>query len=301
MGSIFRIGIALVIGAFTVGGAFVWKQAEPTAATAVAEVVTGTYERAYHETKDTDGDGMRDWEEELRGRDPLTPDADATSTDRAESKDTEPAPYTPPDTATGQFAQSFFDQYFRASAGRTLSEEEAGQLLNSSVASLVREVNTQPLTRVHLSVGSENSLDAVRTYGNNVGRIFVERLDLSVSPPVVLGAALEAQRPESLAQLGAVADMYAGITEALQNTSVPPRAVQEHLALVNVTHALAHDVRGMQLAFDDPLNALVNTQEYQSDLESLSAALEQIRRILESEGIVYTAEEWGMFLFSLRP
>lgn len=293
--SVVRVGGALAIGAVLLVGALSLRTAPEAAATPASVTVAAQDVRTVIESIDTDGDGYPDWEEMLRGTDPRTHTtvmATATSTDEA---------YVPPDTLTGQFAERFFEDLVRTSAGRELSEEEQIALVNESISTLATQVIPELYTRADIQIVSTNTLADHRTYGNAVAEILLRNSIQNENELVIMERAATNDDPRELATLEPIANAYADMVADMLTLTTPSAFAQEQVNLLNMLALIESDIRAMRHTESDPLNALVHTQRYPDDATGLYHALDALRTKLESAGIAYTSGEPGMFLFSLRP
>jgi hypothetical protein len=256
--------------------------------------------REYQETKDQDGDGLRDWFEELAGSDPLLNDALATSSSLA-------SPSTTPfvaDTETEKFAVSFFEEVLKSHGGKNLTEEETRAILDGSVRKFTALNSDELLTRANILISEANDAEAIRAYGNNAATPIVLHGNNAkgvASELVLLGTALQEDDPSYLRDLTFIREGYARIASDLALVIVPEPLIDEHLLLLNALRAVEADIAGFEKTFDDPLVAYVRFKRYTSDVEALSRAIDGVRAELERARTVYQNDEPGAFFFSLRP
>ena len=308
MGGNVRTVAAVFIGTALLGGAFLFRDttAGRQEAAVGAIVVTRGAEKQYHETKDSGGDGMRDWEEELRGTDPLVPDAPAEEiTEEENDKPAEAQGFgsdTTSDTAADRFARAFFEQYFRAKeSGGEITESERQRLVDSSVALAEQEARDSLFTQAHIRVGANDAIVAQREYGNAVGDIMQRYTVPNENEVAILGKALETNDPAELSRLEPIIAAYQSMLNDTLATEVPPSLVKEHLDLLNTLNAILNSVQLMQRAFDDPFSALLRIRRYEDDATGLYYAIDNMRTAFEQAGVIYTQDEPGLFFFSLRP
>ncbi len=255
--------------------------------------------RKYQETKDTDGDGLRDWFEELTGTDPNENDANKPETALASPSTT---PFTA-DTETERFAVSFFDSMLEANKdGLTDNEEKA--IVTKSLRNF-KTLNEDTLYgRADIVIIEDASPEAIRAYGNAAATPIVEHgnNDKNVETELVLlGTALVEDDPSYLADLAYIEERYASMVEDLLLVPVPEPLIDEHLLLINSLQAMRDDVAAFRITFEDPVLCFVRFKRYTSDVQGLAKSIEQIRTELEKARVVYRNDEAGAFIFSLRP
>lgn len=294
--SFFRVGGAIVVGLVLIGGALVFDDRENSERAPVAAIAISRGDvRALQPTTDSDGDGLPDWEEELRGTDPMR------KTTITDPEIPEGEKYIPASTVTDRFAEVFLEDLVRTSAGRTLSPEEEAALLERSAAKLEATASEPLLTQADIHIVAANTLTDHRTYGNAVGGILIDRSIDNENELILLHDALVSGDTSALSELEAVSTAYAGMVADLIALPTPSAFAREHVALVNVLIQARTNARAMSNAFADPLAALVRARRYEQDATALYYALDSIRVLLESRDITYTNSEPGIVLFSFRP
>jgi hypothetical protein len=255
--------------------------------------------RKYQETKDTDGDGLRDWFEELSGTDPNTSDAGRPENALSSSSTT---PFVA-DTETERFAVSFFDSMLEARKDG-LTETEKKAIVTKSLRNF-KTLNEDTLYgRADITIIEDGSAEAIRAYGNAAATPIVVHgnNDKNVETELVLlGTALAEDDPSYLEDLAYIEERYAKMVEDLLSVPVPEPLIDEHLLMVNGLQAMRDDVAAFRKTFDDPIVSFVRFKRYTDDVKALTDGIEGVRRGLESARIVYRNDEPGAFFFSLRP
>ncbi len=299
MESIFRVGGALLIGAALIGGAFYIEHngiADSQAATSPALVVANDTVRSVQTSTDTDGDGMPDWEEELQNTDPLTFTTFASTTQATELEEE----YTPPTTLTGKFSEQFLEDMLRTGAGREISEEEKLQVAQRAAQTIKGEIKDTLYTQAQMRIVLNNDLSSIRAYGNAISTIIEKYPAPKENEMVILQRAFQHEDSAILQSLSPIEQGYAAMIQELLQVEVPNVLAKEHTDFVNTLSMVRADIAAMQLAFEDPIPALMHTQRYQEDVRGLALTLLNFRDALEARGVVYTAEEPGYFFSSLK-
>jgi hypothetical protein len=293
------VGVAIVASAyFFRGSAAASPDLNDPKAFAVA-----VPQRIYQDEKDTDGDGIRDWLEELMGTNPLVSDANGTSSAPLPAVGSSTKPFVA-DTETKKFAISFFDDVLKTHGGRNLSDQEKQAILDSSVGRFVSLSTSTLYTRNNIEITQTSDADSIKAYGNALGAVIVndgknsQKVD---SELVVLAQALQDDNASELAKLAPIKAGYALMIADVQKVPVPESLVNQHLLLLNSLEAIRADIDGFEKTFTDPLMSYVRFKRYLSDGQGLAKAVDGIRTGLEHEHVVYEKTEPGQFFFSLRP
>jgi len=298
--SVFRVGGAIVFGAGLVGAAFFVEKnaAADEAARVPALVVARGDVRTVQPARDTDKDGLPDWEETLRGTDPQRY---TTADELAPPAATTSEPYTPPTTLTGRFAERFLENIIRTGAGEPLTEEGKAKVVSESLGTLAAQTRERLYTRADIKSTAENDVAALHTYGNRLGATLMENSVDSENELVIFNRAVKENNVEKLAALRPIEEVYANMISDLRALDTPSSFAKQHVDLINTIAMVKADIVAMQRVFSDPLSTLMRVKRYQGDAAGVYYAIHNIRATLEKSGIAYASDEPGIFLFSLRP
>jgi len=118
---------------------------------------------------------------------------------------------------------------------------------------------------------------------------------------LILKRALDSENEEELALLDPKIHAYRKTLDEMRAIPVPPSLKEEHLSLLNKILTVHNTIVTMRRAFEDPLPALMRSQEYFTHVEHLSQALSQITARLKDKNISYTKDENGFLLFIFAP
>lgn len=271
------VGIILVTGAFYVGASDETVEGDIT-------VVAEPPQRTYIPPKDTDGDGVSDWAEELLN------DREAIS----EQLDSE-EPYVPPSTLTQKFSIKFFQDYLYSKGFGEYGDSKE-ELAEKAIEVLGNEARDNIYTIDDIVIGLDDSPEALRQYGNKIAEI----VSLNSQPTKnnqaemeILNQAMETRNHAKLAELDPIIEAYRQYFEQTKLVPVPPSLVQQHIDLVNVYNAVLNDLLAMRLVFEDPLLALLRVKRYPDDVGGMVYVYYNIDRVLRREGITYEDDEPG--------
>jgi len=301
VGGRIRIITSLLFGLALIASVSFLRTPDVTAGTDIEDprnFVAALPLREYQEPTDTDGDGLRDWLEELTGTNPNLNDAARIASSTASS-----APFVL-DTETKKFALSFFEEMMAQHGGNGLSPEETQAVLAKSMKEFGALNQDRLYLRSDISILDDSSKGAVEAYGNKAGEVIVrggsnpEKIEPEL---VLLGRALNTDDASHLADISKIRAGYETMQKNLLALEVPLPLLEEHLLLINSLTAVLDNVTAFEQAFKDPLVAYLRLKRYEQDVQGLITAVEGIRRELERNDVVYDRYEAGDFFFSLRP
>ena len=305
MGGRFRIVGAVCVGVAIIASAYFFR-GSVAASTDLNDPKTfavAAPQRMYQDEKDTDGDGIRDWLEELVGTNPLVSDASSTASTTLVGRTSTTIPFVA-DTETKKFAVSFFDDILKAHGGRNLSDQEKKAILDSSVGRFVSLSTSTLYTRNDVEITQSSDADSIKSYGNALGTVIIQdgKNDKKVdSELVILAQALKDDNASELQKLAPIKAGYARMIVDVQKVPVPEALAKEHLLFINSLEAVRTDIEGFEKTFSDPLMSYVRFKRYMSDAEGLAKAVDGVRVALEREHVVYEKTDPGQFFFTLRP
>ncbi len=247
--------------------------------------------------KDTDGDGLKDWEEALWKSDIQNPDTDGDGTrdgdEVREGRDPAKAapgdeiaagtpesisvatPVTPPTNNLSEIlAQSFQPVYdvLNEKGDIQLSEED------TLYASLSKEFSERvsAIPKPDLYRFQDLSIIANPTNEETQGYIQAFR-QISDSytkkhkknPLAIVNDAFRNGDGSELGELNAMAKTYRAVAKDLFALRTPINIAQSHLELVNTYNGMADAVEKMRKMQEDPLSGIVGITAYQGDIETL--------------------------------
>lgn len=276
-------GVAIILGAFYVRG-----DGERVVNGSV--VVAPAPERVAITTKDSNGNGIEDWEENLQERFFETISIPTSTADSAGA-----GPYEPPTTLTGKFSEAFLEDYLEGKMqGADFSDPTA--LVGSAVKAIEKSSRSRVYTSSEIPGVVPASGATQFEYGNDLAQTLDRNAVASQSAMVLLQEALASNDATVLEEIQNNERAYAGIVKDLLNMSVPENFIAKHLMLLNAFSALRTDTEAMRQAFTDPLLALARIRQYETDMRSMGLAFRAIATALRTEGIIYTETDPGSYL-----
>jgi len=229
--------------------------------------------------RDTDGDGLLNWEETLYGTDPNKSDTDGDGMSDADEAAQGADPlvfgtdvkkdgvYIAPSalSSTEAVARELFAGYAGARQRGALDRNQIENSIEDIVGRRLGDASRAPqFTLADIKTENDVTVDA---YAGSVSRALKEADTVREYELSVFARAVEKNRDIELEKLKATVSVYTSIQRALLALEVPPDIVNEHLAFVNSVASLAHEVERLSTWSGDPFDALVLVGDY-SDAEN---------------------------------
>lgn len=270
-------------------------------------------------TKDSDNDGLPDWEEALYGTSPNVTDtfhlgmtdgaavakglivpkaiADigvATSTRAVDSTiDYTAAGLTAPieGTLTDAFAKKFFTLYLaakQANGGNDLSEADTNTIENQALNSLAASITAAPdfKSARDLTI-SGSGTDALKAFAADAEAVFKKNASNATTNELVyLQHAVDNTDTTALAHLAAIAKSFRDSAAGLAALPVPQELAAADLALINAMMRISeidNDFAGVNV---DPLTAMLALQQFIQAELTLGEAFGDVGTIYATAGVV---------------
>lgn len=267
-----------------------------------------TTPRTESEEKDSDGDKLKDWEEELWELSPVNPDTDGDGTgdyqeveNRRKTVADAPAivldsidPDAAPPTATELAGKILLSQF--------LTAKEAGVPLKNNSIALAGEIalGTADLERNYpiLSTSDLNIIPgtmSAKAYGNAIGAALMTTSDTpELSEYAVMVEYIQTADSEKFQKdMDAVVKSYNTTIDHLMSTGVSADRASAHLALTNAVIAVRTDLVDLSKVGDNPLMAIAALDAYRKDSSLMTGLFEKLRASLKDSNTEFLPGEPG--------
>ena len=281
-------------------------------------------------SKDSDGDGLPDWEESLYGTDPhvidtrglgmtdgeavakglIVPSAivdlpgprTTSSTDLAEYGLAAPAE----GSLTAAFAQNFFMLYLSAKEGRggaPLTEADTAAIAEKAVADLAASLGETPLFKSAADLGSADSgSEALQRFAVSVEAVLLAyKPEASKSELFYLEDTLTTGDDTNLAALQSIAANYREVAAGLAVLPVPQELGGAYLEFVNALYRIGQITSDFARVKTDPLATMLALTQYPKAVLTLGNALIEINAIYRNAGIVLEKGSPGASFVNIVP
>lgn len=245
-------------------------------------------------SKDTDGDGVPDWQENLMGTDPTKKETTAGIPDKVaiqkiedSNKDNSVDISGGTTGSSGKLTQTdkFSQELFTTVATLNQTGPVDQTTVDKISASLVDRIKNYSVKKIYsasdLNISSDNSLTTVKNYNNKMG--VINNAYPIINPADVLKAAItESGDFDSsvLSQLNPYTKQTQGIINGMLKIKVPQEFAQAHLNVINAFEKVTENLSDVQLIDTDSVVALGATSQYDDNNTALDSAIFNLKTII---------------------
>lgn len=269
-------------------------------------IATSTQNSIYE--ADTDGDGLKDWEEILWKTDPKKSDTDNDGTSDGEEviAERDPLKAGPDDkiaakiedlvkenketekkeTLTISYAKQFLANYLLLKQQKgTLAEDDKSSLVDSIMQNMEPLQVDDKYEISNLKFSSGNS-DAAKKYGANMKKIFIEEKQDVVDDALVFELLINNLKNNEPYD-GNIRDLKQSITtydkliSEMLLLQIPNNVSQSHLKALNSLSNVKYALENMILAPTDPIRAVMGRKLYDEEIQKTYDALSGIQSFLD--------------------
>lgn len=301
-----RIGGAVLIAVLMVAGGYILPGYKfPKTKTVNAELTDDLL--TSYVSKDTDSDGLPDWQEALYGTDVNKADTDGdgitdgeavrkgllTPTALASQVPTDPigvdeVPGEAPTkgSITEQFSRAFFQAYMEASGGQPMDADAQQALIQRLLADFSARAtkaigSSYSQVSIHPSAGT-----SVRDYAASVEST-IRRNDIDMEgkkPSSLMQAVIENGDESARKKLSALANAEAAMARELLTLPVPPALANDHLLMVRSFDSLAKATQLVTTYEKDPVGVMGALAAYAPTSRDFGAAFKGLATAVLFEG-----------------
>lgn len=278
--------VVVIIGVLFIGSAFLFNTTEDSKSSTTETLkVNNDLEGVAAQTVaiDSDGDGLKDWEEALFGTDPLNPDTDGDGTnDNDEIKQNRDPLIAGPDdyvndgtlssngniastnedrTVTEDLAIELFTGYLELKKNKNLNKINSEQLITDVINRTVKDVNVKIYNIKDIVIIKNPEKETISKYDAELKDI-LKPDPTAESDIIVLKRILETKNTDDLIIFDSSIKRYEGIVARMLLLTVPQPVSTEHIDAINALIKIIEDVKSMKSVFTDPLGTLIGVKEY---------------------------------------
>ena len=274
------------------------KAAEVLSADADGDGLKDWEEELWHTdltVADTDGDGTPDGEEIKLGRDPLKAGPDDKLDKETIEKKTVPGGGDW--TETDRLSRELFGKYLTMrKSGAPFTAEDERKLLEEFTNRPMTVTRAKTYTEQDIVLAKADDAKALRMYGNALGGVITAHIDTGENELVIFERALQNEDPQDLAGLENRVKRYENMLADIRVIPVPPSAKSIHIALLDALEGVKEAIAGMAVALNDPVHALPYATAYPPAFEKLLTSLTDILNYFEQKQITFGKSEPGAIL-----
>jgi hypothetical protein len=310
------IAVVLIVGAYFLSGK---KFPSPSRLNAES---TQALLQAYA-SKDSDADGLPDWEEALYGTSPdnahslradLT-DGEAVTkglaTPRYSGKTATipptssslvagiPGSAAAPDSLTEQFAQMFFGSYI-ANRGNAPDNAEIQAFVLSSVQQLATtQIRPAMYGIADINISGTGS-EALIAYAIAAEAAFAaHKTNLPYSETDYFKDAVEKGDKTALKNVTVISESYTATAASLAKIRAPKELASQHLAMINAMSRVGGDVADLASVKTDPIRSMLGMQSYQEDAVVFVNTLTSAYSVFTGAGVSIQTGNPGAAFYNL--
>lgn len=271
--------------------------------------------------KDSDNDGLKDWEETLWKTDKNNSDTDGDGTSDGEEVKAGRNPLKPgPDdkietpvfkqegffentlgaglTKTDILAREFFASFMSLRQSGNIDEQTRQKLAESFLTEINQEKLADKYKISDIKTIDDNSGAALKNYGNEAAGIINKyQADIQENEIDIINRAMEENNENEMRKLGPIIQMYLNISGELIKISAPKGVSLFHLNLINSVYNLAESLKKIKDTFKDPVNGIIGINQYKEEYAGVKEALLNISRYFTDKGIIFSSSEKGYKFF----
>ncbi|MDQ5893047.1 MAG: hypothetical protein QG640_57 [Patescibacteria group bacterium] len=284
--------VFILVAILLVGGSFVFAEYRNKNAENIyvaPEVVSATDKSA--QDVDTDGDGMKDWEEILTGtnpNDPKSKEKPIASASIIKDITQQTAEKIEPIDA---LSREFFARYMELRQLGISDDKYNQQDLIQKTIDSIPLIQAKPYLISEIKVKADNSKEAVKQYGNEMTAVFKKYVVSSRNEGLIVKDALQKDNPEILKELDPVVESYKNIVNGLLKIEAPQSMVIMHLDLVNAMNSTLFMMQSLRKATVDPLAGIEAAGQWPVVEKRFFDSLRAIQSYLIYLGITYAATD----------
>ncbi len=241
--------------------------------------------------KDTDEDGVLDWEEKLWGTDPAKKDTDndgildSTEIEKlklAKTKESDKNKNTKNTeentTATDKFSQELFSTIATLSQDGQIDQTTADKLSSSLAEQIKNSGQRKVFTIADIKIIKSDVVGDTKSYQTALGALFRKHV-IYTSVSDVLAESMKKNGDidvKVLNKLDPVIKDFQGIVEGMHTMSVPESLSILHLQTMNSFQKVMENIKNMKLVDVDTVLAIGAISQYEQNDEELRVTIEKL-------------------------
>ncbi|OGI63209.1 hypothetical protein A2818_00175 [Candidatus Nomurabacteria bacterium RIFCSPHIGHO2_01_FULL_40_12] len=235
--------------------------------------------------KDTDLDGVLDWEESLWGTDPTKkettpgiPDGNAIAKLKPKTEQGKSSKLPPGDTEnlteTDKFSREFFATIATLNQNGAMDQETIEKLSSSLAEHIQNSPPRKVFVLADMKIKNDNSLQAIKNYDNTLNNIY-KKYPVKENVMNVLQRFIVDQDnvdSSALLELDPIIEQTKKIIDAMVKMEVPQSFASLHLEFVNGLQNSTENLTDIKLYDSDVIVALSGISKYEKNIETLAIA-----------------------------
>ncbi|MFC1731427.1 hypothetical protein ACFL6I_14000 [candidate division KSB1 bacterium] len=294
------VAVAAIAGILLIGGAFVFNASQNNSRDTTAETlqVNKNLEKIVTQTvaADSDGDGLKDWEEILFGTDPNNPDTDNDGVLDGEENSVEEL-NSPggidrskidelPDTEklAFQLFEGYIDLKQRRYLGTNIEENFVAGLVENSLPTISYKTYTEDEIIIDTEEAQDSKTRAL-TYRTALNTAWVPLFSVTEDELITFARIVDGKDVNGFTQLEFAKSKYEETILNMLRVSTPTDVATIHIDMLNAFSFFVGVLDTMIGVEEDPLVALVAINGYTRGEDLIKASIERLKTYLFTKGI----------------
>ncbi len=246
--------------------------------------------------KDSDADGLADWEESLWGTDPGKTDTDNDGiSDKKEVDQKKAGLDAASDSATEGEALTETETFSRELFASIAALKESGNFNSSSLQDLAQTISQNAgdeQIMLDSYVGADIKVTqatpaSISTYYKALFSVLQKYDNAGFGTELAkIEAGLEAEDSEKINELHAIAAAYKNLSEDLMHMTAPADAVAMHLESANSANNISVSLENATHIYDNALRGLIGLSQYETENTRFEKSLENLESYFKKNGII---------------
>ncbi|MBP9771396.1 MAG: hypothetical protein KBD16_00510 [Candidatus Pacebacteria bacterium] len=307
-----RVGaLVVVVGAFIVATLIIRSDNAEDAPRMVARLTNEPQE--FNEV-DTDGDGVKDWEESLRGLSATSADTDGDGVSDGQEIEEERVRLEEQRSLllaeaglgegisyeglseTERLSRGILEQVVAfKDAGISFDSDTTNDVASILGGSLSQQSITPKSVDTSLLTSVPESIASLTTYTNSLGQILGGEATLETNELLVLAQFGQTGDASTIDSLVSVIATYGEIIEQLTNTPVPATLYAKHVDFINAFINTQQSIGLLAKLSSDPIVGLQGLEAYSTYSSQIGTTFESIRAYLRTR-VTLEAEDPGYII-----
>ena len=227
--------------------------------------------------KDTDGDGLSDGDEVKEGRNPLVKGPN----DYIDKESFKKNFYKEDGNETANLGKELISEYLSLKDFGYINDKNKGEIIDYMVKDKLNEIEKEQekiknYTLDDLNIIEKNDSVSLNNYLEEIKKILEEEGKDIPNSLAIVKDSLEKKDKEILNELNKNILMSENIIKRFLEIETPSNLKNEHLELINLVSKIENEVKSMKVIFEDPIKSMLNIKNYQENTINLIKKFQEI-------------------------
>ncbi len=248
--------------------------------------------------KDTNGDGVIDWQEVIRQTFPTSTTTDSTENTTIDKKAI--AALNDAQNLTGDFSKNLYlaSTYINENGGADANTQQT--VLDNLISQEASKIAVTNYTYNDIKVAKTEDKTSLRAYGNNIAPILqaVVTKKIMIDDMSSVNSFIQTQKESDLSTLIKNRDRVNVLLQKLLSISVPPSAISYHILALNRIASYRDTLDNLSKAGTDPIRAKLAIEQYSQVMVMILRIPNQFSNYFNLQNIVFSTKEAG-YMFTI--